>query len=345
MSSKVSLVSPRELSALLKQRETKVVDATWFMPNLDPPRSGWTEFKSKRIPGARFFDLDVVATKDDRGLAHMLPTGERFADACSRLGISRDSNVVLYDTHGIFSSPRAAFTFKAFGHPLVSILDGGLPRWIAEKEPLDTNQPAMPNPHAVPDGEAPEYGPIMSVILYDKRPAIESYFIADIEENMPSYEVPELDQSFVRSYEEVVENSAHDLAIDSASVVLDARPAARFDGTAPEPRAGLSSGHIPNSLSLPFSSLLSTPSTTTPPYSTLKSPSELEKVFVDRLGKEEFSKVVKGERNVIATCGSGMSAGIVWLAMQKVGREKPIAVFDESWTGYASRPESKIVKN
>ena len=75
--SKVGLLSPNELSSLLSKRDskTKVLDATWFMPNLEPPRSGWNEFKGKRIPGASFFDADVVATKDDRGLSHMLPTG------------------------------------------------------------------------------------------------------------------------------------------------------------------------------------------------------------------------------------------------------------------------------
>lgn len=67
----------------------------------------------------------------------------------------------------------------------------------------------------------------MSVLLYDKRPAIESYFIADIEENMPEYPVVEVDASFVRSYEQVVENSANDLAEATAEVVLDARPAGR----------------------------------------------------------------------------------------------------------------------
>ena len=62
--------------------------------------------------------------------------------------------------------------------PITKEFAGGLPRWIADKQPLDTSPPAMPNPHEVADGELPEFGPIMSVLLYDKRPAIESYFIA-----------------------------------------------------------------------------------------------------------------------------------------------------------------------
>ena len=146
---------------------------------------------------------------------------------------------------------------------------------------------------------------------------------------MPSYPVVELDQTFVRSYEDIISNSANKLSVDSAEVVIDARPSGRFDGTAPEPRPNLPSGHIPNSLSLPFPSFLSTPSTTKPPYATLKTPSELEKAFVSALGPEEWTKVKAGDRSAVATCGSGMSAGLVWLALQVAGRESPVGIFDE----------------
>lgn len=80
-----------------------------------------------------------------------------------------------------------------------------------------------------------------------------------------------------------------------------------FHGTAPEPRPSLSSGHMPHSLSLPFSSVLSESSTTEPSYKILKSPEELVKVFKETLGAEEWEKVKKGERGVTTTCGSGMT--------------------------------------
>ncbi|KAM0748913.1 thiosulfate sulfurtransferase [Meredithblackwellia eburnea MCA 4105] len=349
MSSKVGLVSPKQVSALLAdqktQPKTKVLDASWFMPNLKPPRSGWEEYKAKRIPGAAFFDVDIIAEKDERGLAHMLPGPERFADACSRLGIDRDSHVVVYDTHGVFSAPRTAFTFKAFGHPQVSILDGGLPRWIAEGHPVDTTFPIMPNLHALKDGEPAYFGPVQSLLMYDKRPRVESYFIADIEEHMPQYIGAELDEGFIKSYEQVVSNSEEDLVRPETAVVLDARPGGRFTGQDPEPRPGLSSGHIPHSFSLPFSTLLTAPSSTEPAYQQLKSPAELDEVLSNAMGKEEWEKVKKGERSVIATCGSGMTAAVIWLALQVAGKEGKVGLYDESWTGYASRPESKIEKS
>lgn len=162
---------------------------------------------------------------------------------------------------------------------------------------------------------------------------------------MTEYPVPELDAEFIKSYDEVVENSEKS---EEGAVVLDSRPAARcvrsfapggetslispshrFHGTAPEPRPGLSSGHIPHSLSLPFSSLLSAPSTTTPPYSTLLPPAELEKVFTETLGEEGWKAVKGGEKSVITTCGSGMTAAMTWLALKVAGGEGPVGLFDE----------------
>ena len=117
---------------------------------------------------------------------------------------------------------------KAFGHPKVSILDGGLPRWIAESHPIDTELPGHPNPHSEGFKRA-EYSPILSVLLYDSRPGIESYFIQDVGDNgIKAYEVPELDPAFARSWEQVADNS--ELAGSEASeVTLDARPAARYN--------------------------------------------------------------------------------------------------------------------
>lgn len=155
------------------------------MPNLNPPRDGFTEFKSSRILGSGFWSSDIIATKGDavRNLPHMLPTPEIFADACSRLGISPDQHVVVYDSKGVFSAPRAAFTFKAFGHENVSVLDGGLPGWKKEGGYVDETKPSHINPHSREEPRQPTYRPIMSVLLYDKRPAVESYFIADVSED------------------------------------------------------------------------------------------------------------------------------------------------------------------
>ncbi|GAA5832585.1 hypothetical protein JCM11251_001377 [Rhodosporidiobolus azoricus] len=358
----VQLLAPQELAKLLEsptasakassgspassknEDEVVVLDASWFMPNLQPPRDPWAEYRKKRIEGAGFWHLDQISSTSDVGVPHNIPSKDHFEDACSRLGIKRESHVVFYDSQGVFSSPRAAFTFKHFSHPNVSILDGGLPRWIAEGLPISTTSPSNPNPHALLPGEKPRYQPIFSELLYAVKPRVESYFIADIEDLFSDYKVPEGEElSNTLQWKDVVANT--DKGEGQGDAVLDARPAGRFHGSDPEPRAGLSSGHIPYSTSLPFSSVLSEPSATEPSYKTLKSPEELEGVFEGALGREEWEKVKSGERGVVTTCGSGMTAAVLWLALQRAGVSEKVGLYDESWTGYAQRPESKIVKS
>lgn len=116
---------------------------------------------------------------------------------------------------------------QAFGHDNVSVLDGGLPRWEAEGNYIDTSVPIPLNPHSTEEPKQTSYGPIMSELLYARKPRVESYFIADIEDHFTDYPVPELDQAFIRSYEQMVANSERDLEEKDSEIVLDARPAGR----------------------------------------------------------------------------------------------------------------------
>lgn len=107
----------------------------------------------------------------------------------------------------------------------------------------------------------------------------------------------------------------------------------RYDGTANEPRPGLSSGHIPNSLSAPFTSYLD-PSGDKKPYTSYKPVPELEKVLVEAVGGEEqWDQVKGGGKGLIFSCGSGMSAGVGWLANELVreveGVKGKSAIYDE----------------
>jgi thiosulfate/3-mercaptopyruvate sulfurtransferase len=145
----------------------------------------------------------------------------------------------------------------------------------------------------------------------------------------------------------MVENSAAPRA--SASIVLDARALGRFTGETPEPRPGLSSGHIPHSLPLPFSDLLE-PATDDRAYTQFKPVAELRKILVDAVGGETvWNEVNASGAPLTFSCGSGMTAAVLWYAQQLVaeaeGRAPPQAhIYDESWTGYAQRKESKIDK-
>ncbi|ODN95248.1 thiosulfate/3-mercaptopyruvate sulfurtransferase [Cryptococcus wingfieldii CBS 7118] len=304
------LVTPKQLKELPKQT-TLPLDASWHMPN--SPRSAVAEYlHGPRIPHARRFDLDEVAElsvdKNPLSLTHMLPTKERFQKELEKLGIEKDTHVVVYDSVGVFSSPRALYTFKIFGHDKVSVLDGGLPRWIQEGGEVEMGD--------VGDVGASDYG------------KIESYH-----------------KDWVRSYDEINKNAEKPLSDPSTEIILDHRPAPRFTGAAPEPRPNLPSGHMPNSLSLPFTQYLN-PASDKVPFSSYKPVDELKAVLVKGVGGEERWGEVECGKKVVFSCGSGMTAAIGWLANElvKEGGSKAAtsALYDESWTGYALREESKI---
>lgn len=112
---------------------------------------------------------------------------------------------------------------------------------------------------------------------------------------------------------------------DTQTTVLDARPAGRFTGKDPEPRAGLSSGHMPSSVSVPAPSLVNADGT-------LKSESELAAIFSQAENKK-----------LVTSCGSGIMACVLFLGLQQLGKEA--AVYDGSWTDYASRKDAVILKS
>ncbi|KZS96146.1 Rhodanese-like protein [Sistotremastrum niveocremeum HHB9708] len=310
------LVSPHELSSLVasSSASVKILDASWFMPN--SPRNAETEFGAKRIPKAQFFDLDKVASPHELGLKHMMPSNHQFKEACDKWQIGNDDHVVIYDTQGVFSSPRALFTFRAFNHDRSSILNGGLPAWEAQNYPV-------------------ELGPIPEPVQA----------LGESELATKTYKLPEMDPSVIKDYEQIAANCRLDPQTSlSAELVLDARSKGRWTGADPETRPSLSSGHMPHSISLPFNQLVQThtvPETGTT-YTTLRGPEELKKSFQAILGDEELEAVLSGQRKLVNSCGSGMTAAINWLCLQIIGCNS--AIYDESWTGYASRPESIILK-
>jgi len=107
---------------------------------------------------------------------------------------------------------------------------------------------------------------------------------------------------------------------DGSAQVVDARPADRFRGQAPEPRPGLRSGHIPGSLNVPHTTLVQD--------GRLLSPDQLREAFA--------AGGVDLEQPIITSCGSGVSAALMWLALDAIGI-KPAGLYDGSWTEWGAR--------
>lgn len=111
-----------------------------------------------------------------------------------------------------------------------------------------------------------------------------------------------------------------------AAQIVDARPTPRFRGEVPEPRAGLRGGHMPGACNVPFAPLVN-------PNGTMKSAPELRAAF-------EAGGLDLG-RPIVTTCGSGVSAALLALALARLGRED-VAVYDGSWTEWGGRPDTPV---
>ncbi|CAB60675.2 putative 3-mercaptopyruvate sulfurtransferase [Schizosaccharomyces pombe] len=190
-------------------QKTVLLDATWYLPT--DTKNGKKEYLESRLPGAQYFDIDEA--KDHKNpLPHMLPPADEFASYVGKLGIDRNTNVIIYDRKGFFSSPRVFWTFKVFGHEHVFLFPNAFNAWKTEGLELETGEPRTPKPVV--------------------------------------YEGAKLNKDLVASFDDIVKVIESPDA--AGVHIVDARAHERFLGNVPESRPGLASGHIPTSINIPF---------------------------------------------------------------------------------------------
>lgn len=125
------IVSTDWLGRNLGAADLRVLDASWFMPGTD--RDPRAEFAQTHIPGAVYVDIDEVAEPNTHPLPHMVPDEATFGAKVGALGVGNDDTVVVYDSSGMATAAaRVWWLFRLFGHGRVAVLDGGLPKWLAE---------------------------------------------------------------------------------------------------------------------------------------------------------------------------------------------------------------------
>ncbi|WP_261817276.1 sulfurtransferase [Vibrio gallicus] len=227
------------------------------------------------IPGALPLDIESDFCDNQSAQLHALPTPQQFTKQLQKLGINNQTKVVIFDNQGIYSAPRAWWTFKVMGFDNVWVLDGGLPAWIEKGYPTSSAYAQETN-----SGDfAASYSPD-KVIDYKA-------LLSDL-------------------------NNAQQL-------LVDARGRARFNAEVAEPRPGVRAGRIPNSVNLPFASLMD--------GNRFKSKQALSELFFE-IGASNVQRLV-------FSCGSGITACILILAAHEIGLSDTI-LYDGSWAEWGS---------
>ena len=275
-----TLVSTGWLESHLKDPDLRVLDASWYMP--DSGRDPKAEYDATHIPGARFFDIDEISDLRS-ALPHMAPPVEKFISRMRAMGVGDGHQVVVYDGAGLFSAARVWWLFRLMGKTDIAVLDGGLPKWLAEGRAVEDMAPILRDRHITVSRQA--------------------HMVKDVTQVAAAAKLGD-------------------------HTIIDARGPGRFEGTEAEPRPGLRSGHIPGSVNVHYARLLT-------PDGTMKSPDELRAVFAE--AGADLSKPA------ITSCGSGVTAAIVNLALERLGK-RDHALYDGSWSEWGMYGDLKVAQ-
>ncbi len=216
--------------------KVKIFDASWHMPS--SKRSAKREFEKKHIKGAIFWDVDEHSDKDSP-YPHMMSNSDYWAKMLWSFGIQNNDHIVVYDFSDTYSSCRLWFALKYFGHKKVSVLDGGMKKWLKEGRPTENKVNH-------------NLGKFSNI---DKLNPNTKYIVKE-------------NPKWIKNKKEIEENITN-LSFQT----VDARSKERFEGKVDEPRPGLKRGCIPNSINIPYKDCIDVET------NTFKKKDDLNKIF------------------------------------------------------------------
>jgi thiosulfate/3-mercaptopyruvate sulfurtransferase len=276
-----------------------LIDSTTLLQNIS--RHDWVVFDCRHdltdhtrgarlygeghLPAAFHVPVETVLSGEKNGVngRHPLPVAAAFAEFLSRHGVTAETQIVAYDDVGGQYAARLWWLARWIGLTRVAVLDGGMPKWIAEGNLIST--------------ETPTPRPTGCVI-------------------------PRPDATLVRSSADVLSGMARE-----SCCVLDARAAERFRGEV-EPIDRVA-GHIPSAINRFFKANLN-------PDLTMRSPAELHREFTALLGQWR-------PEQVIHQCGSGVTACVNLLAMERAGL-RGSRLYVGSWSEWIADPSRPIAR-
>ena len=217
--------------------KVKIFDASWHMPN--SKRNAKKEYEEKHIRRAIFWDVDEHSDKDSP-YPHMMSNSDYWTKMLWSFAIKNEDHIVVYDHSDTYSSCRLWFALKYFGHQKVSVLDGGMKKWLSENRLTDNKT----------DQDLGKFSNI------DKLNPKNKYKIKEKIDLIKNKK--QIDENIYKNHFQTV----------------DARSRERFEGKVDEPRSGLRRGCIVGSKNLPFKDCINSET------NTFKSKDELSKLFI-----------------------------------------------------------------
>ncbi|GAN68974.1 sulfurtransferase [Acetobacter orleanensis] len=135
------LISVKTLASLQENPLLRILDATALLPG--ETSNPDDAFQKAHIPGSLRFNIDYFSDPESTQ-PHTAPSAARFGRLFGDLGITRATHVIFYDQGNIASACRGWWLARLFGHEQVSVLDGGLPAWLRDNQPVEQGTPEKP---------------------------------------------------------------------------------------------------------------------------------------------------------------------------------------------------------